>query len=116
MTRLAACEEIIDASGIGPRIEALLPAGVRPRQLRVRTLLAGMCLTQADGRPAPLPRVHPALTSPPAHERRRARGLEARPAPAYLPAGRVPLQPGHRRSRQARTRRAALAGAASGLR
>jgi len=71
MTRLAACEEIIDASGIGPRIEALLPAGVRPRQLRVRTLLAGMCLTQADGRPAHLTRVHQALTSLPEHEQRR---------------------------------------------
>src|ERR1700722_7185498 len=71
MTRLAACEEIIDASGIGPRIEALLPAGGRPRQLRVRTLLAGMCLTQADGRPAHLTRVHQALTSLPEHEQRR---------------------------------------------
>jgi hypothetical protein len=30
------------------------PAGVRARQLTVRTLLAGMCLTQADGRPAHL--------------------------------------------------------------
>jgi hypothetical protein len=27
----------------------MLPIGVRPRQLRVRTLLAGMCLAQADG-------------------------------------------------------------------
>src|SRR3984957_12002001 len=71
MTRLAACEEIIDASGIGPRIAALPPAGVRPRQLRVRTLLAGMCLTQADGRPAHLTRVHQALTSLPEHEQRR---------------------------------------------
>ena len=49
MIPLAAFEEIIDASGAGPRIEAMLPAGVRPRQLSVRTLLAGMCLTQADG-------------------------------------------------------------------
>ena len=38
-------------SGVAARIEALLPAGVRPRQLRVRTLLAGMCLAQADHRP-----------------------------------------------------------------
>jgi hypothetical protein len=32
---------VIDASGVAPRIEALLPIGVRPRQLRVRTLLTG---------------------------------------------------------------------------
>ncbi len=63
MIPLAAFEEIIDASGAGPRIEAMLPAGVRPRQLSVRTLLAGMCLTQADGRPAHLTRVHQALTA-----------------------------------------------------
>jgi hypothetical protein len=36
---------------------------VRPRQLRVRTLLAGMCLAQADHRPAHLTRVHQALTA-----------------------------------------------------
>ena len=42
---LARIEEIIDASGIAPRIEALLPIGVRHRQLRVRTLLAGMLLS-----------------------------------------------------------------------
>ena len=59
-------EEIIDASGVAPRIEALLPIGVRHRQLRVRTLLAGMLLTQADQRPAHLTRVHDALTALPA--------------------------------------------------
>jgi hypothetical protein len=44
-------------------IEAMLPAGVRARQLRARTLLAGMCLAQADHRPAHLTRVHQALTA-----------------------------------------------------
>jgi hypothetical protein len=63
MIPLAAFEEIIDASGAAPRIEAILPIGVRARQLTVRTLLAGMCLTQADGRPAHLTRVHQALTA-----------------------------------------------------
>src|SRR6201986_4334106 len=63
MIPLAAWEEIIDASGAAPRVEAMLPAGVRARQLSVRTLLAGMCLTQADGRPAHLTRVHQALTA-----------------------------------------------------
>ncbi len=71
MTALAAFEEIIDASGAAPRIEAMLPIGVRPRQLSVRTLLAGMCLTQGDHRPAHLTRVHQALTSIPEDEQRR---------------------------------------------
>src|SRR5579863_4833986 len=65
MTPLAAFEEIIDTSGIAPRIEALLPAGVRHRQLRVRTLLAGMMLSQADQRPAHLTRARDALTALP---------------------------------------------------
>jgi hypothetical protein len=71
MIPLAAWEEIIDASGAAPWIEAMLPVGVRARQLSVRTLLAGMCLTQADGRPAHLTRVHRALTALPEDEQRR---------------------------------------------
>ena len=71
MIPLAAFEEIIDASGAAARIEAMLPAGVRPRQLTVRTLLAGMCLAQADHRPAHLTRVHQALTSLPEDDQRR---------------------------------------------
>jgi hypothetical protein len=63
MTGLPVLEEVIDASGVAARIEVLLPVGVRPRQLRVRTLLAGMCLAQADHRPAHLTRVHQALTA-----------------------------------------------------
>jgi len=62
---LATLEEIIDNSGIAGRIEALLPTGVRHRQLRVRTLLAGMLLSQADHRPAHLTRVRDALTALP---------------------------------------------------
>jgi len=68
---LAALEEVIDASGAAPRIEALLTAGVRARQLSVRTLLAGMCLALADGRPAHLTRVHRALAGLPEGEQRR---------------------------------------------
>jgi hypothetical protein len=71
MTGLAAIEEVIDISGIAPRIEAMLPAGPRARQLSVRTLLAGMCLTQADGRPAHLTRVRQALVSLPGDDQRR---------------------------------------------
>ena len=63
MTGLAALEEVIDASGAAPRIEAALPVGVRARQLSVRTLLAGTCLAQAGHRPAHLTRVHQALTA-----------------------------------------------------
>ncbi|HEY1616974.1 MAG TPA: hypothetical protein VGG25_05110, partial [Streptosporangiaceae bacterium] len=71
MTGPVVFEEIIDACGAAPRIEALLPAGVRPRQLSVRTLLAGMMLTHADSRPAHLTRVHQALVSLPEHDQRR---------------------------------------------
>jgi len=62
---LARIEDIIDDSGAAPRTEALLPAGVRHRQLRVRTLLLGMMLTLASRRPAFLTEVHEALISLP---------------------------------------------------
>jgi hypothetical protein len=71
MTALAAAERVIDASGIAPRIEDMLPSGVRARQLAVRTLLLGMMLAAADGRPAHLTRVHQALTSLPGDQQRR---------------------------------------------
>ncbi len=61
MIPLAAFETVIDASVVAPRIEAMLPIRARPRQLKVRTLLAGMCLAEADHRPAHLTRVHQAL-------------------------------------------------------
>jgi hypothetical protein len=71
MTGLAAFEEIIDISGIAPRIEAMLPAGARARQLSVRTLLAGMMTALADGRPAHLTRVRQALAGLPGDDQRR---------------------------------------------
>jgi hypothetical protein len=71
MIPLAAFEEIIDASGVAPRIEAMLPAGVRARQLLVRTLLLGMLLVLADHRPAHLTRVHQALTALSEDDKRR---------------------------------------------
>ena len=71
MIPLAAFEEIIDASGTAPRIEAMLPIGVRARQLLVRTLLLGMLLVLADHRPAHLTRVHQALTALPEDDQRR---------------------------------------------
>ena len=71
MTALAASEEVIDASGVAPRIEALLPSGARPRQLSARTLVLGMMLALADGRPAHLTRVRQALTALPEADQRR---------------------------------------------
>ena len=62
---LAALEEITGASGVAPRAGALLPVGVRHRQLRIRTLLAGMMLSQAGQRPAHLTRVRGALLALP---------------------------------------------------
>ncbi len=60
---LARLEAIIDNAGIAPRIEKMLPAGVRHRQLRVRTMLLGMQLALDDRRSAHLTEVHAALTS-----------------------------------------------------
>jgi hypothetical protein len=71
MIPLAVLEQAIDISGVAPRIEAMLPAGVRTRQLSVRTLLAGLCLTQAGRRPAHLTGVHQALVSLPEGDRAR---------------------------------------------
>jgi hypothetical protein len=68
---LARLEEIVGRSRAAARIEALLPIGVRPRQLQVRTLLLGILLALADHRPAHLTRVHQALTALPAPDRAR---------------------------------------------
>ncbi len=64
-------EDIIDRSGVAGRIEALLPAGARRRQLQARALLLGMLLTLSDDRPAHLTRVHQALTALPAADQAR---------------------------------------------
>jgi hypothetical protein len=71
MIPLRVLEEIIDRSGVAPRIEPLLPIGVRARQLLVRTLLLGMLLVLADHRPAHLTRVHQALAHLPEADQRR---------------------------------------------
>ncbi len=62
-------EAVVDASGVARRVEAMLPVGVRPRQLGVRTLLVGMLLVAVQGRPAHLRRVHEALSALSADER-----------------------------------------------
>jgi hypothetical protein len=67
----ARLEAIIEGSGIAPRIEALLPAGVRHRQLKVATLILGMMLALADRRPAHLTEVHAALTALPGADQAR---------------------------------------------
>ena len=71
MIPLPALEEITDRSGIAPRIELLLPTGVRARQLAVRTLLLGMLLVLAGHRPAHLTRVHQALVTLPEDDQQR---------------------------------------------
>jgi hypothetical protein len=68
---LARLERIIDTAAVSEEIEALLPVGVRPRQLSVRTLLIGMLLVAIDGRPAHLRRVHQALLALPETDQKR---------------------------------------------
>lgn len=68
---LARVEQIIDTAGVAKRIELRLPAGVRPRQLKVRTLLAGMTLTMLEGRDALLTGVHQTLLALPVEAQRR---------------------------------------------
>ncbi len=68
---LARVEQIIDASGQGIAIEARLPVGVRPRQLKARTLLIGMTLAMLAGRDALLTNVHAALRGLPDTDQRR---------------------------------------------
>ena len=63
-------EEIIDASGVADT-ELLLPTGVRPRQLKVTTLLIGMTLAMRAGRQAFLTDVHKTLTALPTEDQRR---------------------------------------------
>ena len=63
-------EAIIDACAITNRIELLLPAGVRPRQLKARTLMIGMTLTILDGRDALLSNVHKTLLALPIDDQR----------------------------------------------
>jgi hypothetical protein len=69
--QLERVEQIIDASGAAERIEALLPIGVRPRQLQTRTLLVGMVLAMLQGRDALLTNVLAALLELPEADRRR---------------------------------------------
>ena len=106
----------MDASGIAPRIEALLPSGARARQLAVRTLLLGMMLALADGRPAHLTRVHQALTALPEGEQRRLGVLaDWKNGPHLLTYRQTEYTFGlvARRARQGRAGRAAVAGTAA---
>ena len=70
-TTLEVIEGIIASSGIAGGIEALLPAAARSRQLTASTLLSGMMLALADGRPAHLTRAHQALLALPEDDQQR---------------------------------------------
>ena len=111
MIPLAVFEEIIDASGVAPRIEAMLPVGVRAPAAE-GPHPAGRHVPGPGRSPARPPDPRAPGADQPARGRpaaaRRDRGLEARPAPADLPADRAHLRPGRRRPRQGRARRAAL--------
>jgi hypothetical protein len=73
---LARLEAVVDTAAVSASLERALPTDGRPRQLPVRTLLVGMLLAGADGRPAHLVRVHEALVGLAPAERRRL-GVEA---------------------------------------
>ena len=64
-------EQIVDAAGIASEIELMLPTGVRPRQLKIRTLLIGMTLTLRAGRQAFLTDAHTTLTALSTEDQRR---------------------------------------------
>jgi hypothetical protein len=68
---LAVIADIIDSSGAASAIEQMLPASVRSRQLTAGTLLTGMMLALADGRPAHLTRAHAALLALPEDDQER---------------------------------------------
>ena len=100
---LAALEEIIDTSGIAPRVEALLPdRGAPPAAAGPHP--AGRDAADPGRSPARAPDPGPRRADRPARAgpgpARRDRGLEDRPAPAHLPADRAHLRPGHRRPGQ----------------
>ena len=73
---LTAIENIIGTSGTAPMIEGLLPPAARGRQLTARTLLTGMMLALADGRPAHLTRAHAALLALPEADQKRLGVIE----------------------------------------
>jgi hypothetical protein len=73
MIPLAVFEEIIGTSGVAARIEAMLPTGMRPRQLTGRALLAGMC-PEPLTRGAPSRRHHPNANDKPQQHARNQPG------------------------------------------
>jgi hypothetical protein len=73
---LADIERIVAGSGVSGAIEALLPVAVRARQLTAGTLLTGMMLALADGRPAHLTRAHQALLALPENDQKRLGVIE----------------------------------------
>ena len=73
---LASIERVIASSGAGETIGQILPASARSRQLTAGTLLTGMMLALADGRPAHLTRARQALISLPEDDQKRLGVIE----------------------------------------
>lgn len=59
--------DLIDASGVAPLLEDLLPAGGRPRSLTVRPLLVALLLLAQSGEPTYLNRIPRLLNNLPRH-------------------------------------------------
>jgi hypothetical protein len=109
MIPLAVLQPVIDAFGVAPRIEAMLPAGVRAASLRSVPCWPACAWPRpitGPRRPRP-PGADLAQRGRPAAARRH-HWLEERPARTHLPANRAHLRSGHRRACQGRTRRAAV--------
>ena len=68
---LALAEQIIDTSGVVPLLDRLMPAGAKPRQLTVRTLLVGYLLTARKKQPLFLTNVAENLRELPIDAQRR---------------------------------------------
>ncbi len=113
---LAAAQDIIDASGVAPWIEDLLPRAVRGRQLSARTLLIGMTSRWLTA-PAQLTRVHAALTALPEADQVRLGVTPGRPGRISSPTARSSTPSGWPSRPWARTtRRRAIGRPASSLR
>ena len=85
---------MLDASGVAEALEAALPHGARARQLSARTLVVGMLVALAEGRPAQLTRVQPLSALPEADRARLGVVADWRTGPHASPTARWSTRPG----------------------